>query len=165
MTFRWLLQSVTSVISFVIAGSHSWSAYILVGWFGVSCFTTLAHADLVTHADTLKLDVPEVKSVPIEQARLADLQPAIEAFKAGDQKKFEEAYKAAQAKSDALPHQMIFLAKLQIELGRADLAFATLEQYLMTATDDPEGYLALGEIALRSNRLTDAWLEFQFTSR
>ncbi len=120
------------------------------------------NADLVNNADSLKLDVPQVKSVPIESNALKDLQPAIEAFKAGDQWTFEEAYKSAQAKSDVLPHQLVFLAKLQIEGGRVDLAFATLEQYLMTSPNDPEGYLALGEIALRSNRLTDAWLEFQY---
>ncbi len=33
----------------------------------------------------------------------------------------------------------------------------------MASPSDPEGYLALGEIALRSNRLTDAWLQFQHT--
>ncbi len=137
-------------------------------WLAVSLSASLASslpvlADLITPTDGLKLNQPEVKSVPIEQTRLADLQPAIDAFKQGDQAKFKEAYQAAEGKSDTLPHLSVFLAKLQIEAGRVDLAFNTLEQHLMASPSDPEGYLALGEIALRSNRLTDAWLQFQHT--
>ena len=161
MTFRWLLQRISPLASSARVAFLGWSAYAFVVCISAVGIAASAKADLVTQADSLKLNTPEVKSIPIDQARLADIQPAIDAFKAGDQKKFEEAYKAAEAKSDSLPNLVIFLSKLQIEAGRADLAFVTLEQYLMTSPDDPEGYLALGEIALRSNRLTDAWLEFQ----
>ncbi len=80
----------------------------------------ISYADLITPTDGLKLNQPEVKSVPIEQTRLADLQPAIDAFKQGDQAKFKEAYQAAEGKSDTLPHLSVFLAKLQIEAGRVD---------------------------------------------
>ncbi len=136
-------HSLPTRVSFSAAAGRS----VVFGWWhclfiGLICMAVIAgpvKADLVTQTDALKLNVPEVKSLPIDQARLADIQPAIDAFKAGDAKKFEEAYKVAESKSSALPHRSVSLAKLQIEAGRADLAFNTLEQYLITTPTDPEG--------------------------
>jgi len=98
-------------------------------------------------------------SISVDQSDL--VKPAVKAFQLGDRAGFETSYEAALKQSNALPTAPIFLAKLQIDSGRIGDAMATLEQYAMVSSNDPETYIALGEIALRASRVTDAWLQLK----
>lgn len=84
------------------------------------------------------------------------LKPAIAAFQTGQMDDFRSAYADAAKRLDSLPVIEIFLAKLQIESGRLGDAIAGLDQFLISSPNNPEGYLALGEIAVKTQRLTDA---------
>jgi len=93
-------------------------------------------------------------SANVDASRL--LKPAIDAFQTGRAEDFRTAYTAVKDQIGDLPEPELFRAKLQIEGGRFGDAIAGLDQFLVRLPDNPEGYLALGEIALRTQRLTDA---------
>ena len=84
------------------------------------------------------------------------LQPALEALQAGNMELFVSSYEAIAKEIPELPAIEIFIAKQQIENGRIGDAINGLDRFLVKAPDNPEGYFALGEIALRSQRLTEA---------
>ena len=84
------------------------------------------------------------------------LRPAMEALQAGNMQLFVSSYEAAAKDVPELPTIEIFIAKQQIESGRIGDAINGLDRFLAKNPDSPEGYFALGEIALRSNRLTEA---------
>lgn len=93
------------------------------------------------------------------------LRPAIEAFRAGNMEAFKAAYEAALQEFKQLPAIEIYTAKLQVESGQLVEAIAGLDRYLVAAPENPEGYLALGEIALRSQRLTEAALLLEHSKK
>jgi len=116
-------------------------------------------ADVIVPGQTAVTLPPSSVSTSISADQSVLVEPAVKAFQLGDRAGFETSYEAALKQSNALPAAPIFLAKLQIDSGRIGDALATLEQYAVVSSDDPETYVALGEIALRANRVTDAWLQ------
>jgi tetratricopeptide (TPR) repeat protein len=126
---------------------------------------SIAHAEVVS-TDTLSSPQQvgdSLEWINKEDAKL--LEAAIAAFQAGDRAEFSSQYKAALEKSDRLPALEIFLTKLLIESSKVSDALQTVEVYLREHAEDSEAYIALGEIAMRSGRWTDAWLSLSHADR
>lgn len=142
------------------------------GWFGFRmilrfsccyCFLLVsillpatAPADLIDVVSTGQQSASSASGISanVDADRL--LKPAIEAFQTGRAEDFRTAYASVKDQIDDLPEPEVFRAKLQIESGRFGDALTGLDQFLIRSPDNPEGYLALGEIAFRTQRLTDA---------
>ncbi len=117
-----------------------------------------------THALDFFVGVPSRVLDGNSQGATKQLDPAIEAFKAGNKEAFLREYENA-TKQISLPASEVFLSRLLLEAGKAQDALATLEAYLSTKPDDPEAYIALGYLASQNGRWTDAWLQLQQAQR
>jgi tetratricopeptide (TPR) repeat protein len=110
--------------------------------------------------------VPDASSAKVpssaDEKTQALLTKASEAFQAGDLPTCEAALLEAKLTDDGLESPGVIIARLFWANGRVGDAIARLDSYL-TKNDDPDAYLRLGEIALSSGRLTDAFLLLERT--
>jgi predicted Zn-dependent protease len=86
---------------------------------------------------------------------------AIQAFRRGDLRGCEALLNEAYKDSTDLPKVDVMMGRLLIQNGQYMEAMARLENYLRTNDQDPEAHASLGEIGLRTGRLSDAWLQFR----
>ena len=87
-----------------------------------------------------------------------DVKKAVEAFRRGDITNTEKLLDEASQKFVDLPSPKIMLGQLYLEAGASQQAIATLDKVVIEEPDNIQSYLLLGDVALRSARLTDAWL-------
>ena len=104
---------------------------------------------------------PDVPTSADEKTQ-ALLTKASEAFQAGDLATCEAVLLEAKMADAGLEAPVVIVARMFLASGRAGDAIARLDGYL-TKNDDPDAYLRLGEIALSSGRLTDAFLLLERT--
>lgn len=157
----------SSILSTVVPFIFRWALVmclrqrvLLVLWqiVGIVSLHDSARSEIVVGDALQQMAAAATSATDVGADQSKMLAPAIEAFKSGDRESFNARYAEASKLSDALPSAEVFFAKLLIESGRLGDAIASLDQYLVTSTEDPEGYVALGEIAIRSQRWTDASL-------
>lgn len=87
-----------------------------------------------------------------------DVKKAVEAFRRGDVNNAEKLLDEATQKFKDLPSPKIMLGQLYLEAGAAQQAISTLDSVVIEQPENVQSYLMLGDVALRSARLTDAWL-------
>jgi tetratricopeptide (TPR) repeat protein len=94
-----------------------------------------------------------------------DVIEGVEAFRKGDIANAEKLLVEASQKFQDLPAPKIMLGQLYLEAGAAQQAIATLDRVVIEEPDNFQSYLLLGDLALRSARLTDAWLHVKELDR
>jgi tetratricopeptide (TPR) repeat protein len=78
---------------------------------------------------------------------------------------FKMKYSAIKESTDSLPAVEVFLGKLFAAYNQPADALAVLEQYTNQSPEDPEAFVTMGNIALKSGRVIDAWLHLQHAQR
>jgi predicted Zn-dependent protease len=144
---------------------------IVVGLFLIGSSLWLMpclNADIIgaKQAPTAKVfDVPEALLTELDSNIAVQLKPLIPLFANNDFANFKSGYQQIAATTDTLPAVEVFWAKLFITQNRLSDALKVLEEYARDHQEDPEVYLSLGIVAVRSGRMTDAWLNLLFAQR
>jgi tetratricopeptide (TPR) repeat protein len=141
MLYRLILMSAAA---FVVAGCSLFSGRLL--------------ADVSL---TFGSDANENKEVSELVTKNAKATSAIAAFKRGDLRLCEELLNEAYKDSKDLPKVDVMMSRLLIQKGQYMDALIRLENYIRNHDQDVEAHASLGEIALRTGRLSDAWLQFR----
>ena len=94
----------------------------------------------------------------------SDIGVAVAAFTSGNITECEKALNTIREKSTFLPATPILIALMAMDNGRFPDAIARTESHLTSNAKDPFAFFVLGEIALRSGRWTDAWLQLSQAS-
>jgi predicted Zn-dependent protease len=127
-------------------------AFVALGWIAES------KADIsLTFGDNAN----ENKEVSELVTKNAKASSAIVAFRRGDLRSCEALLNEAYKDSTDLPKVDVMMARLLIQNGQYMEAMIRLENYVRTNDQDPEAHASLGEIGLRTGRLSDAWLQFR----
>jgi Flp pilus assembly protein TadD len=136
-------------------------------------FLLLASAAQTVHADLLapkgSQDNPaallDALGDQIDPAYKDRLNAAISAYRIGDLEAFRASYASAINQSPTMPSADVFLGKLLIATNQLGPALNVLESYVLKVQNDAEAHQALAVIALRTNRVSDAWLQTLFAQR
>ncbi len=94
----------------------------------------------------------------VKAIEMTDVKLAVEAFQKKDLMECKRLLAQAKNLSSELPAPDLVLAQLIFEAGGVADAILLLDQYAVDSPSDPLTYILLGEIALKTRRLTDAWL-------
>ncbi|MCU0720945.1 MAG: hypothetical protein MUC83_14640, partial [Pirellula sp.] len=87
-----------------------------------------------------------------------DVKKAVDVFRNGELAVVEKLLEEACRKSPDLPAPKIMLGQLYLEARAAQQAIATFDRMVIEQPNNFQPHLLLGDLALRSARLTDAWL-------
>jgi Tfp pilus assembly protein PilF len=137
---------------------------VLAGFFGV-CFGMNSIASQPPVVEPSK-DQTAGKTTWLAKAfQNEDVKNAVEAFRKGDIANTEKLLAEASQKAMDLPAPKIMLGQLYLEAGAAQQAIATLDRVVIEEPENLQSYLLLGDLALRSGRLTDAWLHVKEIER
>ena len=102
-----------------------------------------------------------IMGMTLETLAGTSLTEAVGAYRAGNPAEFERLLTEAIKSSTDLPSKEILTAWILMDSGRFPDAIALLEVYVRSNGQDPLAYMTFGEIALRSGRWTDAWIQLQ----
>lgn len=101
----------------------------------------------------------------IDPAYKERLGAAMNAYRIGDLEAFRTSYTSVVGQSDSMPSADVFLGKLLIATNQLGPALNVLETHVLKVQNDAEAHQALAVIALRTNRVSDAWLQTLFAQR
>lgn len=129
-----------------------------------------AGADLIAPKSTSGANqaqgVPESLVLDLDPALVEKIQPAILAFIANrDRESLKKSYEEVAGGTDTLPNFEVFLGRLFAAYNQFGEALGILERYTNENAEDPEAFLALGNIALVNGRAVDAWLHLLYAQR
>lgn len=110
--------------------------------------------------------IPASVSIELDSSAAERLEPSVAAYmQSRDLELFRQTYQQMAEGVDTLPAFDVFLAKLKVAYNYLPEALGILEQYANDHPEDPEVYLSMGELALKSGRTTDAWLQLSHAQR
>lgn len=92
--------------------------------------------------------------------KVPESQEALSVFRTGDLDGTFQRLERLAAKHPELPPPKVVMAAWLLEIDQPAMARNALQQAVLDKRDDPEAYLALGEIALRGRQLAEAELLF-----
>lgn len=145
------------------------AAYSVVTfWISAVLAVTIAQADIIgpqASGTSKELVVPEALLPELDEAVAAQLKPLMQLYASNDFAGFKTAYAKISATTDTLPAVEVFWAKLLITSNRTGDAHKVLEEYIRDHTEDPEAYMTMGILAIRTGRFTDAWLNLLYSQR
>jgi tetratricopeptide (TPR) repeat protein len=125
------------------------------------------HADIISPTPTPRTNspapgIPDTLLIELDAADVSQLNEPVAKFLADrDLAAFLASYESIQERTDKLPAAEVFLGKLFLAYNLANEVATILETYINKNPEDPEAYIALGNLALRSGRVIDAWLNLQ----
>jgi tetratricopeptide (TPR) repeat protein len=109
--------------------------------------------------------LPDFIAAELDPQLIPKLGPCIDAFRLGEFTRFRTLFNKLASENDSLPPADLFWCKLLINNNRFGDATRLVEQFLVNNPQDPEAYLVLSTMAVRSGRLTDAWLNLVYAQR
>jgi tetratricopeptide (TPR) repeat protein len=124
-------------------------------------FSFVGRAALADVALTFGSDIAENKEVSAMVSSNTKLTSAIQAFQQGNFGLCEQLLIEAAKDSKDLPAVDLMLSRMLLNSGRYQDALVRLESYSRKNDKDAEAHASLGEVALRSGRFSDAWLQFR----
>lgn len=127
------------------------------------CFlSSSAIADIsLTTNRAVHVPLGAIDSLISKSTQSEELKAAALAFNNRNLPECEKLLDEARAKDASLPSGQILLARFFSQSGNMNEAVTRIEKYLIESPRDPIAFLTLAELALKSARWTDAWLELQ----
>lgn len=137
-------------------------------WISAVLAVTTAQADIIgpqASGTSKELVVPDALLPELDEAVATQLKPLMQLYASNDYAGFKTAYAKISATTDTLPAVEVFWAKLLITNNRTGDAHKVLEEYIRDHTEDPEAFMTMGILAIRTGRFTDAWLNLLYSQR
>jgi tetratricopeptide (TPR) repeat protein len=97
----------------------------------------------------------------LEMLAGVELSESMAAYRTGNVSEFARLLDDVTNRLPDLPSKEVLAVWCAMEAGRFPDAVGQLEIYIRANGQDPFAYLTFGELALRSGRFTDAWLQLQ----
>jgi tetratricopeptide (TPR) repeat protein len=138
---------------------------------GLSSQSSTALADIIAPDPTARLGpqspgIPDSLAAELSADIAAQLNEPVKQFLSNrNVLALRESYDRIRKNTDTLPAMEIFLGKLLAAYNLLADSLSVLEQYTNQSPEDPEAYIAMGNVALKSGRVVDAWLHLQHSQR
>ncbi|MBX3422387.1 MAG: tetratricopeptide repeat protein [Pirellulaceae bacterium] len=138
-------------------------------WIACWCAASRVTGDLITQEGPRNTErqnrLSELVARELPEEDIAKLGTSLRSLEIGDIQNFRKGYDELAATSSSLPAVEVFLGKLLITNNQIADATQMLEEYVLKNQEDAEAHVALGIIAMKTGRFSDAWLQSLYAQR